>query len=239
MSSLFERLRAVMPGSVQPQFKTAKELLEWNLNQQKITSKKVAAENQSTRLQKIIGRSGIHELHVNCSFENYVATSPRQVGALTKAKSYADSFGGMGGFIFSGSPGTGKNHLSAAICNQLMRSGKTVLIITVPDLMMKFRSTYNNDASIKEEQLMDELCTVDLLVIDEIGIQRKNSEHESIVLNQLIDRRLGKIKPTGMLTNLDFKGMSELLGDRIMDRMKMGGSVWVNFDWESYRSKVK
>ena len=236
---LLDRLNTIMPEGVQRKFQTAEELLEWNREQQKITSDRVSAENQSARLQKIIGRSGIHELHMNCSFENYQTTNSGQRDALSKAKGYADNFGGLGGFIFSGLPGTGKNHLSAAICNQLMRSGRTVLIITVPDLMMKFRSTYNDSASVKEEQLMNELCSVDLLVIDEIGIQRKNSEHESIVLNQLIDRRLGKIKPTGMLTNLDFKGMTDFLGDRIMDRMKMGGSMWINFDWESYRSKVK
>jgi len=29
-----------------------------------------------------------------------------------------------------------------------------------------------------------------------------------------------------------------LLGERVMDRMSLGNSLWVNFDWESYRSRV-
>ncbi len=42
-----------------------------------------------------------------------------------------------------------------------------------------------------------------------------------------------------MLSNLDPAGMNGLLGERVMDRMRLGTSLWGRFDWESYRSRVR
>jgi len=41
-----------------------------------------------------------------------------------------------------------------------------------------------------------------------------------------------------MVTNLPIKERNALLGERVMDRMRLGNSLWVNFDWDSYRSRV-
>lgn len=84
---------------------------------------------------------------------------------------------------------------------------------------------------------MKDLCDVDLLIIDEIGVQREN-RHEFVVLNQIVDRRLSAMKPVGMLTNFIQPELARVLGDRIMDRMQMDNGLWVNFDWASYRRRV-
>ena len=78
---------------------------------------------------------------------------------------------------------------------------------------------------------------MDLLVIDEIGMQTE-SRYEKVIINQIVDRRSSSKRPTGMLTNLPIKEMNALLGERVMDRMRLGNSLWVNFDWDSYRSRV-
>lgn len=52
-----------------------------------------------------------------------------------------------------------------------------------------------------EAALIDDLCKVDMLVLDEVSIQRE-SRGEMIILNQVIDRRLSAMKPVGVLTNL-------------------------------------
>nr|WP_250902755.1 ATP-binding protein [Enterobacter mori] len=57
------------------------------------------------------------------------------------AKSWLNNFGsGCACFVFSGSPGTGKNHLAAAIGNALLAQHKSVLIITIADLMTEFKA---------------------------------------------------------------------------------------------------
>lgn len=117
------------------------------------------------------------------------------------AKSYAQNFGaGFASFVFSGGHGTGKNHLAAAIGNHLLSGGHSVLVVTIPDLMLRVRECYDGGQS--EASLLDDLCKVDLLVLDEVGIQR-GSNGEKVILNQVIDRRLSSMRPVGILTNLN------------------------------------
>ncbi|MBZ4781924.1 DNA replication protein DnaC, partial [Salmonella enterica subsp. enterica serovar Typhimurium] len=88
-----------------------------------------------------------------------------------------------------------------------------------------------------EEQLLNDLSNVDLLVIDEIGVQTE-SRYEKVIINQIVDRRSSSKRPTGMLTNSNMEEMTKMLGERVMDRMRLGNSLWVNFTWDSYRSRV-
>ena len=57
-------------------------------------------------------------------------------------------------------------------------------------------------------------------------------------INQIVDRRSSSKRPTGMLTNSNMEEMTKLLGERVMDRMRLGNSLWVIFNWDSYRSRV-
>ncbi|CSN78861.1 P-loop NTPase family protein [Shigella sonnei] len=95
----------------------------------------------------------------------------------------------------------------------------------------------NHLAAAMGEKFLQELCGVDLLVLDEIGIQRE-TKNEQVVLHQIIDRRTASLCSVGMLTNLNHAAMSTLLGERIMDRMTMNGCRWVTFNWDSWRSNV-
>lgn len=231
-----ERLRRLIPAGVQPKFSSVEEWRNW----QAVESEKRAAEldrlNQKARAEKILGRSGIQKLHQNCTFRNYEVTCQGQREALGYARSYAMNFGkGFTSFVFTGKSGTGKNHLAAAIGNHLMAQGRTVLIVTVPDLMGRFRACYDGNGS--ESELLEDLARVDLLVLDEVGIQR-DSAHEKIILNQIIDKRLSSMRPVGVLTNLNHAELLRVLGDRILDRLQMDDGLWVSFDWGSYRSKV-
>lgn len=236
---LIKRLQALTPKGIEPKFTDADGWKKFQEEEGRKNAERVARENHDARVKRIMGRSGIQDLHVDCSFDTYKVMCAGQREALEMSRRYANDFGiGMGGFVFSGSPGTGKNHLAAAIANHLMQSGKSVLIVTVSELMIKFRDTYRKDSSVTESQLIDDLCRVDLLILDEIGVQH-GSPNEKIIINQIIDKRLGSKKPVGMLTNLDLKGMNEILGARVMDRMQMGGGLWVNFAWDSYRKFVK
>lgn len=87
------------------------------------------------------------------------------------------------------------------------------------------------------EMFRVDLCKVDLLVLDEVGIQR-GSNGEKVILNQIIDRRLSSMRPVGILTNLNHEELLGALGARVIDRLQMDGGMWVNFDWGSYRKNV-
>jgi len=238
-ADIMSRLKRLVPEGIEPAFKSSEEWMAWQQEEGRKHAESLERENMARKMERQFGRSGIRELHRDCSFENYVVTTGPQKIVREKARLYAVEFGKtMAGFIFSGKPGTGKNHLAAAICNELLRRNKTVLIISVADIMSAMRETFNNSDSLKtEERLLDDLSRVDLLVIDEIGVQNE-SRYEKVVINQIVDRRTSSRRPTGMLTNLDEAGMYRQLGERVMDRMKLGKSLNLIFDWDSYRDKI-
>ncbi len=187
-------------------------------------------------LKSAVDRSGILPLHQTCTIANYEAKSQGQADVKHFSRGYADNFeqNKGQGFIFSGESGTGKNHLAAAICNQLIANGKSCLVITVSELMMNLRKCYSKNSDMSEDQFFRAMNNYDLLIIDEIGLQRGTTA-ENLAINQIVDQRICRMKPTGMLTNLDANMINEVLGVRIMDRMRMNGGRWMPFTWGSYR----
>ncbi|WP_054178260.1 DNA replication protein DnaC [Trabulsiella odontotermitis] len=237
LGDLMKRLQKVMPAHIEPAFKTGEELLAWQKAQGEIRSAAIARENRAMKMQRTFNRSGIRPLHQNCSFDNYTVECQGQLDALNLARQYVEEFNdSISSFIFSGKPGTGKNHLAAAICNELLLRGKSVLIITVADIMSAMKGTFGN-RDVSEEQLLSDLSNVDLLVIDEIGMQNE-SRYEQVIINQIVDRRSSSKRPTGMLSNHNSQEMTRLLGERVMDRMRLGNSLFVTFDWPSFRPRV-
>ncbi|EPZ3416426.1 DNA replication protein DnaC, partial [Shigella flexneri] len=67
--------------------------------------------------------------------------------------------------------------------------------------------SYDNGKS--GEKFLQELCGVDLLVLDEIGMQR-DTKNEQVVLNQIVDRRTASLRGVGMLTNINHAAMNTL-----------------------------
>jgi len=235
--SVLERLKKIIPANVQPKFSSVEEWKTWQESEGRKRSEEIDRMNQRARSEKIFGRAGIQALHRSCSFANYDVSCPEQRQAYSMAKSYAQNFGGEGfaSFVFSGAPGTGKNHLAAAIGNHLLAAGRSVLVVTIPDLMLRVRECYDGGQS--ESSLLNDLCNVELLVLDEVGIQR-GSSGEKVIINQVIDRRLSSMRPVGILTNLNHGELVDTLGARVMDRLQRDGGMWVNFDWGSYRKNV-
>ena len=115
VGDLMKRLQKMMPAHVEPAFKTGEELLAWQKEQGKLRSEALERENRAMKMQRTFNRSGIRPLHQNCSLDNYRVECEGQMIALSRARQYVEEFdGNIASFIFSGKPGTGKNHLAAA-----------------------------------------------------------------------------------------------------------------------------
>lgn len=219
-----------------PYFKNSFELLKWNQDQAIKNTIDLIKLNRKNKIENSLKSSGIKSLHINCTFDNYHVECEGQQIALNRSREYVLEFeNSISNFIFSGRPGTGKNHLTSAMGKELIFKGKSFLIITISDLMSNIKNTFVNNIS--EESLINKLSSVDLLVIDEIGVQIE-SKYEKIIMNQIIDRRSSSKLKTGLLSNLDIIGMSNLLGERVIDRMRLGKGFWVCFTWNSYRARI-
>lgn len=234
--SVFDRIQQRMPAHVQPKFTTVAELRAFHEHEAAKLSREVYEQCQATKVKQVIGRCGIKKKHLNCSFDNYYTDRAEQRQAYQVARGLFDGNlkQNTRSFVFSGRPGTGKNHLACAIGNGLLAHQKSVVVITVSDLMMQLRNSYQPNPEVTETQIIKHLSQVDLLILDEVGLQRRNNS-EAIMLNQIIDNRYIADKPTGVLTNLANNELVECLGERAVERLMENGGQWVAFTWDSYR----
>lgn len=196
-------------------------------------------EHRSRLNNALFGKSGLNAHFLSCSFENYQVERADQRKALEVAKRFVEKFVELSavgkGFLFIGTPGTGKNHLAAAIANALMARHHSVVLLSVMDLFSRVRESYN-DRSLTEERLIAEFMRPELLIIDEIGLQR-GSVDEMLWLTRIIDKRLYGHKSTGFITNLDTAELQKVLGERAYERLLDAATVAVTFNWPSYRGK--
>jgi DNA replication protein DnaC len=76
------------------------------------------------------------------------------------------------GLWFHGDVGTGKTSLAMLVAQAADNAGRSVAVYSVPHLLAEIRSTYDRDSSGSYLELFDRLCTVDLLVLDDLGAEK-------------------------------------------------------------------
>ncbi|WVS23931.1 hypothetical protein QkW1_8 [Ralstonia phage QkW1] len=193
------------------------------------------------RIERRMKLSGIPMGFRDRTFDSFIAETPEQQHAVSVAREFAENFwtrhAPAGTFlVFGGNPGTGKSHLAIAAAQSVMQRG-TAMYLDAMDLIRRVRATWRRDSEQSEEDVLHMLGgTLDLLVIDEIGVQR-GTEDEQMILFDVLNRRYRDLRPTILLTNLGGKALAEFLGPRVMDRL-MERSIMVAFKWGSHRAKA-
>jgi DNA replication protein DnaC len=199
-----------------------------------------AAKRDRERLEAFIDRAAVPRRFIGRTFDNFTAITPEQQRALDAARGYAQTFDQRfkagHGLVFSGMPGTGKSHLAAAVL-QAVLPRHTGLYTTCMGLIRMVRNTWRRDSAQSEQDVLDMLAGVDLLVIDEIGVQY-GTDGEQTVLFEVLDQRYQDQVPTILLTNQDKDGFKGYVGERSFDRLTET-SRWVAFDWASHRAAAR
>ncbi len=232
LQRLLERLP--VPANVKPLAADEFQRVTQQISQ--VQSNEIALERELRHAAKLAGKSGLNRKFLSCKFENYYCDARGQHQAVAAAKQFVERFAEHvstgSGFLFMGNAGTGKNHLAAAMANALMARNRSVVVLSVMDVLGRVRESYATKAP--EQKLLDEFCKPELLVIDEVGLQRGTVD-EMLWLTRIIDKRLYAMRPTGFITNLDMAGLKDTLGERAFDRLREGVAMRVKFDWPSYR----
>lgn len=137
------------------------------------------------------------------TFENDLGYNPKQ---MEIAKKYVDNWdtcyrNGLG-LIFWGDTGTGKSYLAGAIANALLDQGVQVLVTNFVRLVNHLTDMYAGDRN----SYIDSLNAYQLLIIDDLGVERKSDFAQEQVYN-VIDSRYRSQMPLIITTNLTLKEM--------------------------------
>jgi DNA replication protein DnaC len=106
------------------------------------------------------------------TFENLNPSGRRgDCPAFSQAHQATQAFaqGPQGWLVLSGPSGTGKTHLAAAIANQRMAQGEPALFVSVSQFLDHLRSTFSPDSQMTYDQLLPQVKTAPLLVLDDLG----------------------------------------------------------------------
>lgn len=158
-------------------------------------------------------------------FSTFIQDTESQREVFNMAKRFVNGWekakAGGYGLLFLGGCGTGKTHLACAIMLELMERYLFVYprYYKVSEIFSAVRSTYQTGVITNEEEMLKFFSSIQLLVIDEVGIQ-KGSEAEKRILFSILDNRVTSNKPTILMSNLGPKALAELLGDRLYDRVR-------------------
>lgn len=172
--------------------------------------------------------------------------APSQIGEMTfrncdpdgenakLAANYAKNFDALAkegaGLLFYGNVGTGKTFLAGCIVNYLQTRYRTAFMTSFSRLNRELTAWNKEDKT----AALDRITNCDLLVIDDLGTERKLLE----TAFEVVDQRVNTGRPMIVTTNLNAAelGTDELAYRRIFDRIK-GCCKPVYFRGESRRKR--
>ena len=192
------------------------------------------------RLEARLNKAGIPMRFRDRTLKTFIADTPQKTKALTVARDFLENFDDnykIGrSLILSGNAGTGKSHIAISIAKAVMPK-YTAMYLNALDAIRMIRDTWRKDSEMSELYVLNLLGSIDLLVIDEVGVQ-SGTDNEQMLMFDIINRRYRDSKPMILLTNLGTAGFKEYMTERSYDRLRENGT-WVAFDWESYRGKMR
>lgn len=217
--------------------------LEQEMQQKELERQQKIAEEEKRKINELFGNSGMSKRAMSCLFKNY-QQNEHNAQAYKTCGLYAKEFetvseGSRNGLFITGVCGVGKSHLAFSIANYLIKRGHSVIAMTMIDLLLKLKSSFNGGKQTEEEilQIYDD-C--DLLIIDDLG-KEKPTEWALQMIYSIIDRRYNALKPIIITTNFNAEELLKKLGntsigDAIVDRL-FEICEYVSIEGESFRRR--
>jgi DNA replication protein DnaC len=120
-----------------------------------------------------------------------------------------------GWLVFSGTSGSGKTHLAAAIVNEQISRDRPAFYISAPDLLDRLRTSFATDSEVPYDEFFEQLRNTPLLALDDLGIQSGTAWARE-KLDQLLTARFNAELPTVVVLSTP---LEQLLDERLRTRL--------------------
>jgi DNA replication protein DnaC len=174
------------------------------------------------RAAAVAGRLPKRFREVSFDREPVVSIARRNPALIREVRAYVNGIGDRldqgRGLWFTGDVGTGKTTLAMLVSKAAMEADRTVAIYSLPRLLALLRDSYDDDAAYSLTELIERLCAVDLLHIDDVGAEQSSAW----VLEQLytiVNTRYEDGRAMLLTTNLDHDALTAQIGARTVSRL--------------------
>ena len=197
--------------------------------------KAVERDRKERQIAGFLKASNIGARFQGMTFEDYRPVCADAAKVKAECECWAKSFDPRGGgfLVMLGRCGTGKNMLAAIVGQEVMRQGFSCLHTTVMKLVRRVKDSWRTREG-TEEEVVRSFTVPDLLIIDEVGVQFESAT-EQLILTEIVNDRYEALRPTVLISNLTIKQLTEVIGERVVDRFYEGNSRLLAFTWQSYR----
>lgn len=167
--------------------------------------------------------AGVPKIWRSMTLDRIVGRFPQQWDAIRAAQWSYNLACGPGTAITSGSymhgpKGSGKSTIAAAFANSMIRSGKRVGWVNVPDFYLDCLRSQGEPGGVATMIDLALDRTQDLLVLDDLGAEKPSDFMQSL-LYQILNRRMEKMQPLVATSNLEPKALAERIGERNASRL--------------------
>ena len=160
----------------------------------------------------------------NFTLSAYQNPSEKRIAtaACKKIKTYLDYFSeykksGLGLYLYSETKGSGKTRMAASLANKFLDDGYVVKFATSSRILNAIKKTYDKDSKQKENELLEDLATTDILFIDDFGSENLtgwvNDKFYHIINERYINKKLTFFTSNVAVEHLDYD-------DRIKSRVQ-------------------
>jgi DNA replication protein DnaC len=194
------------------------------------TSAKPCQCQESRKYKDILDNSGISDIFQKMTFLNYTPKDKVQNTAKKIAMEYVKNFEKIrntrqNSIMFCGVPGSGKTHLSIAICNELMNRFVGIRYMPYKEVINYLKQIKTDEENYQKE--ISSYKTAPLLMLDDLFklSERRGqaNEADTDIIYEIINSRYMKSMPMIISTEYDADKMLSVdmaTGSRIIEMTK-------------------
>lgn len=168
---------------------------------------KYRKEEFNKKIKKYYGTDFITEQFKNQILDNFIVNETNKNMKYVAQKFIQKFKNTETGIIFVGRNGTGKTHIATSIANELRKENIPIIFGTLTDLVEKYNKSYKEHTEIELTKLYTK---VDLLIIDDLGVENMNDWMLS-KLFVIVNERMKNELPIIITTNYELEQLKQRL----------------------------